>query len=294
MKKGLQKINHILHCIEHSFFEALRLLPILFLVYLLIEYLEHKNNNKVHHLFMKSRTAGPLIGGLFGCIPQCGFSVIGSELYSKRAITLGTMIAIFVSTSDEAIPILLADPGRFGEMCKLIGVKLIIAVTAGFAVDVFAARKKKVHECEHESHHEHHHHYHGNCESCHDGVIRSAVIHAVKIFVFIFAVTFLFGLLMEYCEGALGFVADNRWLQPFVTPLIGILPNCAASVFLTELYVQGGITFGALAGGLCAGAGVGLMVLLKLNKSLKENIGIIMLMYGIGVLSGVILQLTGI
>lgn len=287
-------MNPVIHSFEHALFEALRLLPILFLVYLLIEYLEHKNNNKVHHLFMKSRKAGPLLGGLFGCIPQCGFSVIGAELYSKRAITLGTMVAIFVSTSDEAIPILLANPKMIKETGILMGVKLLVAVVAGFVVDIFAWGKKKVHECEHENHHEHHHHYHGNCESCHDGVFKSAVIHALKIFVFIFAVSFFFGILMEYCEGVFDFVGQSKWLQPFVTPIIGIIPNCAASVFLTELYVQGGITFGALTGGLCTGAGVGLVVLLKLNKSFKENLGIVALMYVIGAAAGVILQLLGI
>ncbi len=281
----------VMHSLEHSFFESLRLLPVLFLVYLLIEYLEHKNNNRVHHLFMKVKKAGPLLGGLFGCIPQCGFSVIASELYSKRAITLGTLVAIFVATSDEAIPLLLADPKRFPDLCMLILVKLIVALAAGFLVDVFAFAKKRVHECEHEAHHEEHHHYHGNCESCHDGIVKSAVIHAVKIFVFIFAVSFVLGIAMEQFEGFFGFIGEHGWLQPLITPVIGIIPNCAASVFLTELYMQGGISFGALTGGLCTGAGVGLIVLLRLNKSFKENIGIVLLMYGIGVASGFIIQL---
>ena len=284
-------MHQVIHSFEHAFLESVKLLPVLFLVYLLIEYLEHKNNNRVHHLFMRVKKAGPLIGGLFGCIPQCGFSVIASELYSKRAITLGTLVAIFVSTSDEAIPLLLADPGRFPDLCMLILVKLIIALVAGFLVDVFAFAKKKVHECEHETHHEEHHHYHGNCESCHDGVFKSAVIHALKIFVFIFALSFVLGLAMEHCKGFFGFISANSWLQPLVTPIIGIIPNCAASVFLTELYMQGGISFGALTGGLCTGAGVGLIVLLRLNKSLKENIGIAFLMYGIGAVSGFLIQL---
>lgn len=284
-------MHQVIHSLEHALAESLRLLPILFLVYLLIEYLEHKNNNRVHHLFMRAKKAGPLIGGLFGCIPQCGFSVIASELYSKRAITLGTLVAIFVSTSDEAIPLLLADPKRFPDLCVLILVKLVIALVAGFLVDVFAFAKKKVHECEHEAHHEEHHHYHGNCESCHDGIVKSAVIHAVKIFVFIFAVSSVLGIAMEYCSGFFGFISTNMWLQPLITPVIGIIPNCAASVFLTELYMQGGISFGALAGGLCTGAGVGLIVLLRLNKSLKENVGIALIMYGIGAVSGSLIQL---
>lgn len=284
-------MHHVIHCLGHSFSESLRLLPILFLVYLLIEYLEHKNNNRVHHLFMRVKKAGPLLGGLFGCIPQCGFSVIAAELYSKRAITLGTLVAIFVSTSDEAIPLLLADPEKFPDLFMLILIKLIIALVAGFLVDVFDFAEKRVHECEHETQHEAHHHYHGNCENCHDGVVKSAVVHAVKIFVFIFAVSFVLGLAMEYCKGFFMFISENIWLQPLVTPVIGIIPNCAASVLLTELYIQGGISFGALVGGLCTGAGVGLIVLLRLNKILKENLGIAFLMYGIGAVSGIIIQL---
>lgn len=285
-------MEHIVHILEHTFLDSLRLLPVLFLVYLLIEYLEHKNNNKVHHLFMKSKKAGPLFGGLFGCIPQCGFSVIASELYSKRAITLGTLIAVFASTSDEAIPILLAEPGMLPQMAKLILIKLVVAIIAGFIVDIFARKKVQHHPCDQE-HHEHHH-YHGNCEDCHDGILKSAIIHSLKIFVFIFAVTLALELVMHNAEDAFGFVSSNMWLQPLLTPLVGLIPNCAASVVLTELYVAGGITLGALTGGLCAGAGVGLVVLLKLNRNIKENLGIVLLMYLIGVISGYVLQFAGI
>lgn len=285
-------MEHIVHILEHTLLDSLRLLPVLFLVYLLIEYLEHKNNNKVHHLFMKSKKAGPLFGGLFGCIPQCGFSVIASELYSKRAITLGTLIAVFASTSDEAIPILLAEPGMLPQMVKLILIKLVVAIIAGFIVDIFARKKVQHHPCDQE-HHEHHH-YHGNCEDCHDGILKSAIIHSLKIFVFIFAVTLALELVMHNAEDAFGFVSSNMWLQPLLTPLVGLIPNCAASVVLTELYVAGGITLGALTGGLCAGAGVGLVVLLKLNRNIKENLGIVLLMYLIGVISGYVLQFAGI
>ncbi len=282
----------IFHCLRHAFLDSLTLLPVLFLVYLLIEYIEHKNNNWVHHLFMKSEKAGPLLGGLFGCLPQCGFSVIASELYSKRAIALGTLTAIFVSTSDEALPILLAEPGRLPEIAKLMGIKLIIAVISGFTVDIFAGKKKSVYGCEH--HHEEHHHYHGNCESCNDGIVKSAVIHSVKIFLFLCVISFALGLVMEKAGYVMEFIKSCGWLQPFLTPIVGLIPNCAASVLLTELYLAGGISLGALVGGLCAGAGVGLVVLLKLNKNMKENVGIVFLMYFIGAVSGLILQLIGI
>ncbi|MBQ3053315.1 MAG: arsenic efflux protein [Clostridia bacterium] len=269
--------------------DSVKLIPVLFLVYLLIEYLEHKNNNGAHHLFMKSGKAGPLYGGLFGCIPQCGFSVIASELYSKKAITLGTLVAIFVSTSDEAIPILLAEPRYFKQMLLLIGAKLLIALIFGFAIDLLY-KSGDVHKaCEHKDHE--HIHYHGNCEDCHDGVLKSAIIHCIKIFVFIFLVSVVLGFLMEYLGDFVKYVSSNNILQVLITPIVGLIPNCAASVVLTQLYIEGGITLGALTGGLCAGAGVGLVVLLKLNRNQKENLKIIGIMYLIGVISGAVINL---
>ncbi|MBR6719989.1 MAG: arsenic efflux protein, partial [Clostridia bacterium] len=138
-------MHEILHILEHAFIDTLKVLPSLFLIYLLIEYLEHKNNNKAHHLFMKSEKAGPLFGGLFGCIPQCGFSVIASELYSKRFISLGTLIAVFIATSDEAIPMLLSEPSLWTKMLMLIAAKFIFAVLFGFLIDLFIRKKQHVH-----------------------------------------------------------------------------------------------------------------------------------------------------
>ena len=285
-------MHEIIHILEHAFIDTLKVLPSLFLIYFLIEYLEHKNNNKAHHLFMKSEKAGPLFGSLFGCIPQCGFSVIASELYSKRFITSGTIIAVFVATSDEAIPMLLSEPSLWAKMLLLIGIKLVVAIIAGFLIDALTKKKHHVHHhhCE-EEHHEHHH-YHGNCESCHDGVLKSTLIHVVKIFIFIFAISVVLGFLMEYIPKDMLLV--NKWIQPFITPIIGLIPNCAASVLLTELYIEGIITLSSLTGGLCAGAGVGLIVLFKLNKNVKENFSVVFLLYAIGVATSLILTLMNI
>ncbi|MDD6214356.1 MAG: putative manganese transporter [Firmicutes bacterium] len=276
-------MDFMIDVIKDSFFDSMKLLPLLFAIYLIVEYLEHKNNGAVHGIFNKSKNIGPLLGGVFGIIPQCGFSVIASELFAKHAITLGTLIAIFVSTSDEAIPLLLAHPEMFGDMLKLIVLKFVIAVAAGFAVDL-------VYESKTESHNESDHHFHGNCESCDDGVLKSAVVHAVRIFIFIFTVNILLGLAAEYISPAMEFVTHHKVLQAFVTALFGLIPNCAASVVLTELYIAGKITLGALVGGLCTGAGVGLVVLFKLNKSLKQNMTILALIYFIGAVSGIVLQ----
>ncbi len=284
-------MHEILHVLEHSFFDTLKVLPSLFIIYLLIEYLEHKNNNKAHHIFMKSEKAGPLLGGIFGCIPQCGFSVIASELYAKHLISLGTIIAVFIATSDEAIPMLLAEPHFLPQMLILIASKFLFAVVFGFLID-FIVRNQKVQHRHCEEEHEKHHHFHGNCESCHDGILKSTIIHVVKIFVFIFVISVALGFLTEFVPKE--FLSVNKWLQPFLTPLIALIPNCAASVLLTELYIEGVLTLSALIGGLCAGAGVGLIVLFKLNKNAKENFSVLILLYSLGLISGLILTLLNI
>ncbi len=280
-------MHELLHIIVHAFTDSVKLLPSLFIIYLVIEYLEHRHNNRMHHLFMKAKKSGPFFGGVFGCIPQCGFSVIASELYSNRFITLGTLVAVFVATSDEAIPILISEPDMAGALAAVIAIKLVLAVVFGFVVDLLYRKKSAYsHACEQEHGHEH---YHGNCEECHGGVLKSTVIHVFKIFIFIFVVSVVLGFLTEYAEGFISAVSASRWVQPFITPIIGIIPNCAASVILTKMYISGTISLASLTGGLCAGAGVGLLVLFRLNKNRRENFGILALMYLLGVISGLLL-----
>lgn len=269
-----------------SFLDAAKLLPLLFAIYLLVEYLEHKNNNFVHNLFLKSKKTGAFLGALFGTIPQCGFSVIASELFSKKAITVGTLIAIFIATSDEAIPILIAHPDRFLDMLRLIGIKFVIAVIFGFLIDFFVKTETKSEELDGEEHH-----FHGNCESCEDGIFKSAIIHSLKIFIFIFLVNIILGAAAEFISPFMQYITDRPFLQTVIACLFGIIPNCAASVVLTELYLAGKITFSALAGGLCTGAGVGLLVLFRHNKNQKQNFAILLLVFAIGVFSGLILSL---
>lgn len=276
-------MNGILDILKDSIIDAVKLLPILFIVYLVVEYSEHKNNNFVHKLFEKSKKIGPLLGGLFGTVPQCGFSVIASELFSKKAISIGTLIAIFVATSDEAIPLMLAHPDKIKDMLMLILIKFLIAVCVGFLIDLFVRTEFEVSEndsCEY--------HFHGNCENCEDGVLKSAIIHSVKIFLFIFAVNVILGLFTEFLAPFMQFIKGHIMLQIFLSPVFGMIPNCAASVVLTELYLTGKIAFSALCGGLCTGAGVGILVLFKQNKNVKQNLLILTTLYLIGVLAGLL------
>ncbi len=275
----------MLEIVLDSLIDSLKLLPILFIIYLLVEYLEHKNNNFVHHLFERSKKTGPILGGLFGTIPQCGFSVIASELFSKKAISLGTLIAIFVATSDEAIPLMLAHPNKIKDMLSLILLKFVIAVLVGTFIDFAVRNEHKVSHtcCEIEHNHKH---FHGNCENCEGGILKSAVIHSIRIFLFIFVVSILLGIFTEFMSSFMNYIEGHKILQLFIAPLFGIIPNCAASVVLTELYLAGKITFASLCGGLCTGAGVGLIVLFKQNKNLKQNLTILFTLYFIGVISG--------
>lgn len=269
--------------IIHSLMDTVRLLPFLFLMYLLVEYFEHKNNGLLQRLFTKSKGMGPLLGALLGTIPQCGFSVVAAALFAKRAISLGTLIAIFIATSDEAIPLMLAHPDKITDLGFVIVMKFLVAVIAGFLIDLVLKEKT-------EPLAEHHHHFHGNCENCEGGILKSALIHSVKIFIYIFIVNILVGYAAEKLVPLMQLISENIFVQSVLAVLFGSIPNCAASVALTELYLAGKITVYSLIGGLCTGAGVGLLVLFKQNKNVKQNVGILITLYGIGIFVGLTMQ----
>lgn len=270
--------------IFHSLVDAAKILPFLFLMYLAVEYFEHKNNGFMQGLFTKTKRMGPLLGALLGTIPQCGFSVVAAALFARGSITCGTLIAIFIATSDEAIPLMLAHPDKVSALLWVIVVKFVVAVLAGFLVDIILKK-----EAEHKDD-EHHHHFHGNCEKCEGGVLKSALVHSAKIFVYIFIVNILVGYAAEKLVPVMQFISENILVQAGLSVIFGSIPNCAASVALTELYLAGRITIYSLVGGLCTGAGVGLLVLFRQNKNLKQNLGILCTLYAIGIVVALLLQ----
>lgn len=282
----------LLHSLEHAFFDTIKIMPFIFLIYLVIEYLEHRNNTYLSHRLMGHQKRGAVLGAIFGSIPQCGFSVIASDMYSRRAITLGTLIAVFAATSDEAIPIILTEPGQWKLMAGIIGIKLVIAVFCGLVIDMILNKSERdvdEHTC-HE--HQHHDHFHGNCETCEGGPVRSALVHTVRIFIFIFIVSFVLTFLIETMgeDRMASLLLKDTFVQPFIAALIGLIPNCAASVMVTEAYLGGAITFGSMIAGLTSGAGVGILYLFQRNHNMKQNLFILVLMFLIGAVSGVLLQ----
>jgi hypothetical protein len=272
--------------LEHTIADNITLIPFLFLTYLAMEWLEHKTGKKTTALIRKAGRFGPLWGGAAGAIPQCGLSAAASSLYAGRVITLGTLLAVYLSTSDEMLPILISERKNASFILEVLVLKAIIGIAAGFFVD-FMFRPQPGTETSH---------IHDICEEdhchCEHGIIRSAFKHTIKITIFILLITFALNIFLHYVgEDALGNLILNRpILGPLLSGLIGLIPNCAASVVITQLYLQGALDFGSMMAGLLVGAGVGIMVLLRVNKDLRENIKIIALLYGIGVICGIFLQ----
>lgn len=271
--------------------DGLKLLPFLFLSYLVIELLEHKSSKKMEEVLKKSGIFGSIIGSLLGLVPQCGFSVTASHLYAGRVITLGTLIAVFLSTSDEAIPIFLAHPEEIGKLFPILVIKLIVALLFGFIID-WIIRKKQVTKNQTEEREEHIHHI---CSSCHceNNILVSVLKHTFSIFVFILLVLLLLNVVIYMIgeENLSRILMQGSIFQPFIASLIGLIPNCASSVLLTELYLANSISFASILAGLLTGSGIGIVILFKINPEAKENFKILGIVYGIGVGVGLMIEI---
>lgn len=275
-----------------SLADSVKLLPFLFLTYLLMELLEHKTGSNARKRIRTAGKFGPVWGGLLGVIPQCGFSAAASSLYAGRVITVGTLLAIYLSTSDEMLPILISESAGVGTIIKILAVKVTIAIISGVVIELFYTgilkRKEKdmdIHVvCEEE---------HCRCE---DGILISSVKHTLKIAVFIFLISLALNYVIAIIgEDTLsGLFLGVPVVGELVSALLGLIPNCASSVVITELYLGGIISSGAMMSGLLVNAGVGLLVLLRLNRNWKQNAGIIGVLYGVGVFWGIVIECTGI
>lgn len=282
-------LHEVMHILEHSFLDTLKLVPFLFLTYLLMEYIEHKTSSKVKQAIHKSDKAGPLIGGLLGAVPQCGFSASAAGLYAGRVISLGTLIAIFLSTSDEMLPILISEAADVKLILQILGIKVAIGMVAGFVIDFVMQFKKKemaedwkIHDmCEH-----------GHCH-CENSIWKSALKHTLQIVVFILIVNLVLNFVIEFVgeESLANLFFAKPIIGELVAGLVGLIPNCASSVVITQLFLEGVIGFGSMMSGLLVGSGVGILVLFRVNENLKDNLKILALLYAIGVGSGILLGL---
>ncbi len=280
----------MLDVILDTLVDGVKLLPFLFLTYLAMEYIEHKTTAKTKNTIKKSGKLGPLVGGILGAFPQCGFSTAGSNLYAGRVITLGTLISIYLSTSDEMLPVFLSEKVPMSTILSMIAVKAVIGMVAGFIIDfVIRIRKssqeqdftsKIGHMCDHDHCH------------CDKSIVRSALNHTLTIFAFILVISFLLNTAVFFVgeDAIAGIILDRPVLGSILSGIVGLIPNCAASVVITQLYVEGVISIGATMSGLLVGAGAGLIVLFKENRDIKENVKIVALLYAIGVACGIIID----
>lgn len=277
-------LESILHILIHTLLDTLKLFPFLFIAFLIIELIEHKFSKKTIKVIEKSGRLGPLLGGVLGCFPQCGFSVLATNLYVTRIITLGTLISVYLSTSDEMLPILISHGTSSKTILSILSTKLLIGITSGFIIDLLMRKKQKIHIkelCVEDKCH------------CEKGIIKSSITHTINTLFFILLVSFVLNIVMH--NGGEQILSNlfnkNSIFTPFIASLIGLIPNCGSSIVITELYLNDILPFSAVISGLLTGSGVAILVLFKSNKNIKENIKILLLVYLIGVLSGLIIEL---
>lgn len=273
----------MLDVIKDTVIDSLKLLPFLFLTFLLMEYFEHKMKNKSKKIVEKAGKFGPIIGSFLGVIPQCGFSVAATNLYATRIITLGTLISIYLSTSDEMLPILLSEKVEFSLIAEVLLIKIIVGIICGFIIDLVYRKKEKV-EIQEFCHDKH-------CD-CEHSILKSTLKHTFDIFLFIFIISFVLNLTFSYLgeEVISSILMKNSIFGSFLTSLLGLIPNCFSSVLITQLYLKNTISFASMIGGLLTGSGVALLVLFRVNKNKKENFRILLLLYLIGALTGLLIS----
>lgn len=280
-------MTHILiHSLEHAFSDSLKILPFLFITYLIMEFLEKGTGEKSNLWLEKAGKAGPVVGGFLGVIPQCGMSTVASNLYAGRIISVGTLLAIYLSTSDEMLPIMISRSVEVAVIAKILAVKVIIAIIAGLLVDfIYRIIKKEEHEkmkihdfCEHE---------HCHCE---DGILKSAIRHTIQIIVFVFLITVILNIGIEIIgeEQLADFILNKPIVGPILAGIIGLIPNCASSVIITQMFLDGLMSFGTMMAGLLVGAGVGILVLLRVNEDKTDSFKIISILYLTGALCGIL------
>ena len=297
-----------LHVLEHSALDTLRLVPFLFVTYLAMEALEHASAERVQAVVERSGKAGPVVGALLGAIPQCGFSAMAATLYAGRVVTAGTLVAVILSTSDEMVPVFLAHQEPLGRLLAIVAVKVLMGVVVGLLVDValrawhragdgrphISELCERAHcHCEEADHDHDHGHEHGHGRWA---IVRSAAVHTVQVGVWILVITFAFGLVIELVgtDALAALLVNHPVRATFVSALVGLVPNCGASVAITELYLEGVLTTGPMLAGLLSSGGVGLLVLWRTNASAGQNAVITAFVYAVSVAVGLVAGMLGI
>ena len=280
----------ILDCALDALKDGALSIPVLFIAYLLMELLERSKRLDENILHAYSRKAGPAVGGLLGIVPQCGISGAAATLFSTGSITVGTMLAVFFATSDEMLPVMLSSAGQIGmgKILRIVAAKAGLGIILGYLVD-FCIKglftRKDIHSfCERE---------HCECEEEEGSALHSALVHTVKIAGMLIAVTFALNLLLANVEPdrLRGTVLAQPVAGALLLALLGLIPNCSVSVILTQAYISGIIGAGGLFAGLLSNAGIGMLVLFRTNRSMRENLTVVAISYALSALCGILIGL---
>lgn len=277
--------------------DSVKMIPFLLFVYYVVEWLEYQYGLTIRTRIQRNAKAGPLAGAVFGCVPQCGFSVLASAMYTRRFVTVGTLLAVYLSTSDEAIPVVLAQPKKLWVIVPLVCTKVAIALIGGYATDIaFRSYRNRITISdpqglkELESRGCCEHHVLGDDRK--RELLLHPLVHTAKVFFFVFLVSFGINVLMfKVGEHNLGrLFLQHSPLQPIVAAIVGLIPNCAASVAITQVFLKGGISYGSAVAGLCASGGLGLLVLLKENHNPRDTARVLGLLLGFSIAAGIAIQ----
>lgn len=268
--------------------DSIKLVPFLLITFFIMEYIEHKFSGS--KLFVKKTKIGPILGSIVGALPQCGFSVAATNFYVTRVISLGTLISVYLSTSDEMFAVMVSSGIKIDFIIKILLIKIVIGMICGFLIDLFIRKNNNSnnnieHFCDKN---------HCNCKE--KNILISSLVHTIKTIIFIFIITLIFNTIIYFLDKNIleKIFFKNNFISLIISSLIGLIPSCAASILIVELYLNKIITFGALLSGLLTGSGVGLLVLLKENKNLKENIFVIFLIFFIGIIVGFIFDILNL
>lgn len=319
----------IAHVLEDSVLDTLRLVPFLLVTYLAMEALEHASADRVQAVVERSGKAGPVVGALLGAVPQCGFSAMAATLYAGRVVTAGTLVAVILSTSDEMVPVFLAHGAPAGSLVAIVAAKVVVGAVAGLLVDAALRALHRAgdgrpriselcerarchcdeaddlgregghgHEGDHGHSHGHgheHEHGHGHAHG-RWAIVRSAAVHTVQVSAWILVISFAFGLVMELVgtESLAAVLVNHPVRATFVSALVGLVPNCAASVAISELYLEGVLSTGPMLAGLLSSGGMGLLVLWRTNPRPAQNAAVTALVYGVSVVVGLVAGMSGI
>lgn len=295
----------MLEVLLHAFLDSIKVFPFLILLYIIIELVEERISTSKQFVKYTNGKYATMVGAGLGLIPQCGFSVVASDLYSRKYIRMGTLLAIFIATSDEAIPIILSNPDKAHLIFPILAVKFVFALVVGYSVDLIyniICKHKTIVEIVPPTDDEviHDHEVSGCCghevaeeRSTLKKFFLHPLIHSLKILLYIFIVNFVLSAIIHWVgeDAVVNFMQSVKFLQPLIVPLVGLIPNCASSVLITQLLLLNSITMGSAIAGLCVNAGIGLAVLFKQNKSIKENMAVVGILYGSSVVLGYIITL---